>query len=718
MRDIAIVKSNIRKMVSQNAPEEDIDGYIASEGYTPEDVANYQISRPEALGRSALQGVTLGFGDELLGASQNLGNKFARGYEKLRYGDNLIPKTTYKEQRDIAREKLEQGRNQYPGQSLATEIGSSFVSAGPVLKGVGLVGSGIKNFAKQGAAFGGISSVGETEDVTNLPQVGKDVALGSTLGGAVGAAVPYGIGKVGSLSKQLLQKVTGIAPESEASIQSFKNVGVDPTLANITEGQTTKNLQNMVQNFPGGKQPLQDLAQKQVDQIYSNLTNVANSKGVTTEKAGRILREGATNVNEAINNKVTRLYDNLDNYIPSSSKSSVLNFVNKKLEINNPNLSLAAYHNADIPAAKMQETAKEAFEKGLIPDPSPSTLATKIDNEIQAGKIPTTNLQNILKDSYIENVAKIGDGQTQRVLNRIPEIVDPNTQTISYPQLKMFRSVVGAKLDSFSLQGDERAALKKIYGAMSEDMKEAVVKNGGEKALEAFNKANNFFNRSIQFKEDKIAPLLRMDTPQKIYKAALTKDGSTIRALMTGLDSNQKQFIRGTVLKRMGTASPGVQDETGQVFSPSQFLTKWNSWNHDNPQMIRNVFTTKQIESINNLNKVISKIKNTQNARQTSNNLPYMGMGVAIGVGAVKLLKALGFIGGARITSNMMTSPKFINWLAKAPRVSAANAPKHIKELGIIASQNPEIKDDIANYLQGFSSKNQDSEQNTQENNL
>ena len=48
--DLARIKSNVAKMASMNAPEADIDGYIASEGATIDDVRNFQSSPQESRG--------------------------------------------------------------------------------------------------------------------------------------------------------------------------------------------------------------------------------------------------------------------------------------------------------------------------------------------------------------------------------------------------------------------------------------------------------------------------------------------------------------------------------------------------------------------------------------------------------------------------------------------------------------------------------------------
>lgn len=49
MADLARIKRNVAKMASMNAPEVDIDGYIASEGVTIDDVRNF---RPSAVASS------------------------------------------------------------------------------------------------------------------------------------------------------------------------------------------------------------------------------------------------------------------------------------------------------------------------------------------------------------------------------------------------------------------------------------------------------------------------------------------------------------------------------------------------------------------------------------------------------------------------------------------------------------------------------------------
>jgi hypothetical protein len=325
-------------------------------------------------------------------------------------------------------------------------------------------------------------------------------------------------------------------------------------------------------------------------------------------------------------------------------------------------------------------------------------------------KIPTNNLKAAFQDEVVTD-ALINQKQTSSVLTayeRRLQAVGDNSGEIPYKNLKSLRSNVGRKLQSGLLEGDEKGALKKLYGALSEDMKTAVTAQGGEKALQSFNKANNAFIRQTNILNKTLDPLIKADTPEKVYNMALsgTKQGGTnIKRIMRGLNSTQQEFVRGTVTNRMGLAQPGQQDSFGEVFSPNKFLTEWNKLS---PEARVNIFTAKQTDSINTLNKAISTIKEVGKSAQTSNNLPYLtylGLG---GVLATSPVAAAGVVSGANITARMMTNPRFVKWLAQAPKVRRAEIPKHLKALSTIAGVgNTELNEDILSYIESITLENE-----------
>lgn len=136
------------------------------------------------------QGLTLGFGDEMLGGVGGLitaakGQGFRKGY------DALV---------DASRAALKEERANHPIRSTALEIVGSLPSAalpvGKVAQGASL-GTRMLQGAKAGALLGGIYGAGAAEG--GLWPRARGAAISGAVGGAVGAAVPAigaGVGKV------------------------------------------------------------------------------------------------------------------------------------------------------------------------------------------------------------------------------------------------------------------------------------------------------------------------------------------------------------------------------------------------------------------------------------------------------------------------------------------------------------------------------------------
>lgn len=803
-----------------------------------------QMSRSEA----AMTTMTnpLGFGDEIkAGLAASVAKVFGGAATKdIDIGD------LYKEARDNERNKLAQAREQYPVQSFAGQMFSDIGVAGKLLKGAGLTGEGFKSAVKGGTALGGSSALGETQDITNLPQTAKDVgtglAVGGITGGMVNKAVPpiiAGAQKVAGAPKALLQKIAGITPKSRETLKAFEDAGISPTLANISQGQTSKTFQNLVANFPGGRGVIEKSAQNQVDDIAKQLAGITRSEGGTIEETGETIKQGASNVKQLLEERITKNYDNLDKFVLSESQkaanpklneaikeweslntlmntlegdvklntqraglinknASIIRDPAKKLEYYNTlgfeeaktpevinalkeldslksleeeligsvqgNTKAAAlikgdasnklgffrtrgYKDSDeflskaIPEARNLENVRKQIsnQKNIVKDlesgirnkylnaavsdaknlnnlnkqlvSNEKTIKgfekymspEQIQSSLMSGqqKISTKNLNALVKDSQIQDIAAVGAGDTARVMNRYTQIVDEAGE-VSYPRLKSFRSTIGVKLQSASLMGDERAALKRIYGALSEDMKSAIQANGGEKGLQAFNKANNAFNRYQDILESKINPLIEAKTPAAVYSMAMSgskQGGTNIRGVMRTLDPQQKEFIRGTVVNQMGLATSGAQDATGAIFSPAKFLTEWSKIDNKlNREAAENLFTRPQIESIHNLNKAIDSLKKVSKAGQSSNNLPYLPYAAWAGLGGLTVanpLAAAAAVGGANITAKMMTNPRFINWLASTPKIKPTQIPTHLNQLSALAAANPDIREDVLDYI-------------------
>ena len=88
MADIARIKSNIGKMIAQNAPEADIDEYVASEGLTPEALRNGGAQPSTAADVVKSAGVGLGKG--VIGLGGMIGDLSDLGAKGLETATNFV----------------------------------------------------------------------------------------------------------------------------------------------------------------------------------------------------------------------------------------------------------------------------------------------------------------------------------------------------------------------------------------------------------------------------------------------------------------------------------------------------------------------------------------------------------------------------------------------------------------------------------------------------
>lgn len=692
----------------------------------------------------------LGFGDEIKAG-------IAAGVAKLFGGaatQNIDIGDLYREARTAERAKLEKARQDRPLTSFAGQVFSDVGVAGKGLKALGLAGQGMGAAVKGGAALGGASALGETEDLTNIPETLKDVATGAVAGGVVGGAVqkaiPAAQSAVGAISqapKKVLQKITGVKPEA---VKTFQELGIEPTLADVSN---SAGLQNFVKDIPVAGKPITEALQKQVNEISNQIQNVVSVKPKTYARTGKMIKEGAEEFEKFAGQRVSGLYDDLDRQILNetqemtsnklssaidewsqlkaiesqiigeieiNAKSAALNsqfaqkqlgfWRNKTLADSGKLTTMAANDAKDLNNLKKLISKKESeiasYEKYLSPNQLKSVLAT---GEVT---VPTSNTLKSINEFGVENAAAISDG-VSRIIGRYKNIVD-EAGNMPYPQLRMFRTTIGQRLQSPTISGDERAALNTIYASLSEDMKDAVALYGGTKGLQAFDKANAAFKRKTEFIENIIDPVLKAKTATKAYKKAISplkEDATIAKNLMSSLKPIQQEYVRASIVRDMGLVSKAKQGAEANVFSPQKFMAEYSVLKKNGTE--KTIFTPEQVTAFNRLNKVVELTKNTEQAGKKNMLLPTASLlSVGIPTTGIGLIPLMG--GGRFISSQMMANPKFINWLAVTAQSTPKELPKQLNRLSTIAAANPEIREDILKFVANFGTNNE--EMNNEEN--
>jgi|GEM_PF-1651500 len=138
---------------------------------------------------------------------------------KAQGGDESISRF-YDEALSNELSKLRQAREQYPKQSFVSQLATDVVGGGRILKSLGVAGNTAKQALVGGAVIGGATALGETKDISNLPQSLTDSLAGGIAGGVGGVAGQQAGKALGKTSKALpgiIQKFKPNTPEKVLS---------------------------------------------------------------------------------------------------------------------------------------------------------------------------------------------------------------------------------------------------------------------------------------------------------------------------------------------------------------------------------------------------------------------------------------------------------------------------------------------------------------------
>jgi len=613
--------------------------------------------RSQTVGSNFSRGAMKGLGNAAIGgvqAATDIGESAAKLIERIYFGDN-VGQQNFGDRLAGAVKQRKAEQAQLP---ISEKAGIIAGEVAPYLAGGAATGA--KVAVKTGSRMLGLAAggaIGSAEQTALSPQ--EEAGLGNraveTAKSAVtGAVVAPVLGKaiditanIPNITKEAIKKIVGLDAQKAAK---FADAGLSPTLANVSKFRPVSQIQNFLSATPAASSRIERVIQHQIDNVANKTIEIAGSKGGTIEEAGNIIGTGAKSYKDMLRKRSEKIYQDVYDQVPRDTKVNL------------------------------------------------------------------TNTQNLLKEDVELQEAAINSDFLKRKLDRFNEISSPKEggdNLTSLRRMKGFRSVVGQDLKSPSLTGSERSSLKKIYGSLSADLKDSVLsfardKYGEDAAVKLygrFNAADNVFKLQQDFIKKTITPLEDAKTPDKIYSIAtsgIKNGGIQIDNVFKTLNKDQKSFIRGSLINRMGKAPQNLQDETNSVFSISKFRQDFNSLSDEAKKAI---FEPEQLSAYNKLIKATSEIERTGRLGKinsaTAQAVGWAGLTGAVISPYLSLPAAAGIAGGARVTAGMMTNPKFVNWLSSQPKVRNIKAIEDsISRLGAIAvSSDGKTRDEILEYM-------------------
>lgn len=534
-------------------------------------------------------------------------------------------------------------------------LGSVYRSVGGAATSMGIGG------AMTGAANPVVSGVGRTLAANPGIQTASAVtgALGSEtakemgygpggqlVGGLIGAAVPpLAAAGTQEVTRRLFRGGEQGRQTVEGNLDTFSRAGTTPTVGQATESRIARSAESGLSRIPGSAGRMAEVAENQADDVGAQLEQQAQAlvgRSTSAEQTGRVIEQqvrGSGGFVERFRSTQKGLYDALDNFIAPDKPVQVAS-------------TRRAFSDLAQPTPGAAETTKRLANPRIV------SLAEGLD--LDAGA----------------------------------------TGTIPYQALRDLRTRIGQELDGGLASDVPAAQWKRLYAALSEDMKQAA---DTPQAMAAWRRADNYTRAGMSRIEAIESVLNRNGGPEAIFQAATsgTREGaSTLRSVMQSVDDEGQKMITATVLRRLGRAKAGVQGELGDRFSSETFLTNWNGLSNEAKRTLFNRYGDKFRSDMDQVAKFAANLREgSQVFRNPSGTAQATAQAASVGAFALALAtgqwEAAGLIGGGAVSANLsarlMTNPNFVKWLAQSTRIPIGAYPAQVNRLAQQAKESGDM---------------------------
>lgn len=567
--------------------------------------------------------------------------------------------------RDAAAEQADEWgmrRPQTPTQRVMADIGEGLTGTGLTL-GIG----GLLNMGRQAATSAAptiqsrlgdlLSSNWKTQTAAAAGASGASSATREAGGGATSQFAASLLGGMSpgattsgtsGLTRLLLRGRDGAGMRS--TIDDFARVGTAPTVGQATGNFRTQGLESLLSGFPTSAGVMGRASTRQAEEMGQGLTDWARtiSRNPGSEAAGRAIERGVETFNQNAKAMRQALYWRLDKLMPADTKVTLPNTQRALVDLTTPVIGAEA-------------------TTGAMVNPAIKRMADNLAHDLTTGG-----------------------------------------GTMPYQAMANLRSRVGQELEGAALYPTDKPIqeYKRLYGALSMDMQAAARAQGAD-AAKAAARANDYTRASIERLETLRRVVDRNGGPEKVFKAVMegsSEGATTLRAVMKSLPDDGQKALTAAVIRRMGLATPGVQNAAGDAFSANTFLTNWNRLSPEARRTLFDRYGPGFSDDMDRIARVADNIKSGsevyRNPSGTANKMGAIGylgsLGLALGTGQKDTVYWL--LGGgvaAHATARAMTNPKFVKWLAQSTEVPVSSALPQIQQLHRIAQeeQDPELED-------------------------
>lgn len=276
--------------------------------------------------------------------------------------------------------------------------------------------------------------------------------------------------------------------------------------------------------------------------------------------------------------------------------------------------------------------------------------------------------RNVIADILAkrQNAQITGDS---KAVNLVVDAVQ--SRGLNYQGIKDLRSSIGEMQSGGILpEGMSGSELKRIYGALTDDMRDIVKAGGSERGVQLWERANRF-NAQIARRREELAKIIGKDASaapeqvfDRIFSMASDKGGGNINRLIQArkaIGDDDWREVGSAVIARMGR-------DGSDNFSPNRFVTAWGKMSDGGKAAL---FPDKaHRRALDDLFTVSTKAGPAQsmfaNPSGTAQNIGFAGLGVSA---FMNLPTTLGTILGGRVLASTLSQPATATSMARMAKV-------------------------------------------------
>lgn len=537
-----------------------------------------------------------------------------------------------------------------------SEFAGASLAAAPL--GAGPAPLKLASLAKEGLT--GVTA-GTGSEMARKAFPGSSLApvLGAFAGGVSGGA---------GLAGATRRAVRGDYVAINKNLETLSKAGItNPTLAIATQRLSNAVVESGAAIIPGGISIMRGAAERLSQQAKASLDRISGGMS-DSFRAGRAVESGLFEDGgfvQRFRNKSSALYGEIDQQIAPGTR-------------------------VDIPATralyfKVQQLAQQEPELAkVLTNPKMAEIS-----RLLTMAAPPAGMR----------------GSTILGLNGTPLQVFAPSGTIEYGLFKQVRSAIGEMLGQPELlTGIPKAQLKSLYAAVSDDMLGAA-QHIGPDAVRSVSRANTYYKAGISRMENIIDKVANKATPDEAFNWIISgnlRDSTKLQTIKKSLGPNSDEWalMRNTVLAKLG------REKGDSPFSSSVFMDRYANLEPRSRDLLFGG-TPNYEKNMNELLEAFRLINGGPQAlKHISGTAPTLmssgTIAAAIGgiiSGNVQLLAVLGqTAAGVNISARLLTSPKFVEWAARATHIPFDRLPAEVVRLNKAMQDDPQYDDALTEF--------------------